>query len=159
MFGSSLPLSLSFVFVGRLVSDLRYLCFFAYSSIQHNVLCFCFGFLCLVYPILPVSLDCPFLIGPLVLSNVYLLNKIYHTRVQTRCQYYTHQQYYSLVCSNLKYYTMTFVRGWCIHLTLSQVQDIWPLYSISTSDTGDILLLKEGIKQIHCSDVYSTYYV
>ena len=28
--------------------------------------------LCLVYPILPVSLDCPFLITPLVFSNVYL---------------------------------------------------------------------------------------
>ena len=29
--------------------------------------------LCLVYPILPVSLDCPFLVTPSVFSNVYLL--------------------------------------------------------------------------------------
>ena len=27
--------------------------------------------LCLVYPVLPVSLDCPFLISPSVFSNVY----------------------------------------------------------------------------------------
>jgi hypothetical protein len=29
-------------------------------------------FLCLVYPMLPVSLDCPFVIAPLVFSDVYL---------------------------------------------------------------------------------------
>ena len=28
--------------------------------------------LCLVYPMLPISLDCPFLIAPSVFSNVYL---------------------------------------------------------------------------------------
>jgi hypothetical protein len=33
---------------------------------------FCFVCLRLVYPMLPVSLDCPFLIAPLVFSNVYL---------------------------------------------------------------------------------------
>jgi hypothetical protein len=30
-----------------------------------------------VFPMLPVSLDCPFLIGPSVLSNVYLVGLIY----------------------------------------------------------------------------------
>ena len=35
------------------------------------VFCFCFVFLRLVYPMLPVSLDCPFLIAPSVFSNVY----------------------------------------------------------------------------------------
>ena len=39
----------------------------------HIVLCFCFVFLHLVYPVLPVSLHCHFLIVPLVFSNVYLL--------------------------------------------------------------------------------------
>jgi hypothetical protein len=34
-------------------------------------LCFCFVFLHLVYPVLPVSLDCPFLIATSVFSNVY----------------------------------------------------------------------------------------
>jgi hypothetical protein len=34
---------------------------------------FCFVCLCLVYPILPVSLECPILIAPLVFSNVYFL--------------------------------------------------------------------------------------
>jgi hypothetical protein len=37
----------------------------------HIVLCVCFVFLRLVYPMLPVSLDCPFLIAPSVFSNVY----------------------------------------------------------------------------------------
>jgi len=35
------------------------------------VLCFCFVFLRLVYPMLSVSLDCPFLFAPSVISNVY----------------------------------------------------------------------------------------
>ena len=38
----------------------------------HIVLCFCFVFLRFVYPVLPVSLDCPYLIAPSVFSNVYL---------------------------------------------------------------------------------------
>jgi hypothetical protein len=38
----------------------------------HVVLCFCFVILRLVYPMLPVSLDCPFLIAPEVFANVYL---------------------------------------------------------------------------------------
>ena len=36
------------------------------------MLCFCFDFLRLVYPMMPVSLDCPFLIVLAVFSNVYL---------------------------------------------------------------------------------------
>ena len=40
---------------------------------EHIVLCFCFVFLRLVYPMMPVSLDCPFLNPPLVFSNVYLI--------------------------------------------------------------------------------------
>jgi len=38
------------------------------------VLCFCFVFRRLVYRMLPVSLDCPFLIAPSVFSNVYLIS-------------------------------------------------------------------------------------
>ena len=38
----------------------------------HIVLCFCFVLLRLVYPMLSVSLDCPFLIAPSVFSNVYI---------------------------------------------------------------------------------------
>ena len=37
----------------------------------HIVVCFCFVFLYLVYPMLPISLDCSFLIGRSVFSNVY----------------------------------------------------------------------------------------
>ena len=35
------------------------------------VLCLCSVFLCLVYPVLPVYLDCPFLFSPSVFSDVY----------------------------------------------------------------------------------------
>ena len=56
------------------MSYLRYLCLFVHSGVQH-ILCCVFVFYCLrlVYPMLPVSLDCPFLIAPSVFSNVYLL--------------------------------------------------------------------------------------
>jgi hypothetical protein len=40
--------------------------------LTHIVLCLCFVFPRLVYPMLSVSLDCPFLIAPSVFSNVYL---------------------------------------------------------------------------------------
>jgi hypothetical protein len=51
----------------------RYLCLFADSGVQHILCCV---FLCLVYPMLPVSLDCSFLIARLVFSNVYLSDLI-----------------------------------------------------------------------------------
>jgi len=53
------------------MSYLRYLCLFAYSDVQYIFCCvvFCFVFLCLM---LPVSLDCPFLIAPSVSFNVYI---------------------------------------------------------------------------------------
>jgi len=38
-----------------------------------NMDVFLFGFLLLVYPMLPVSPDCPFLIASSVFSSVYLL--------------------------------------------------------------------------------------
>ena len=46
------------------------MCLFAHSGVQ-RILCLCFVFLRIVNPMLPVALDCPFLIGPLVFSNVY----------------------------------------------------------------------------------------
>jgi hypothetical protein len=57
------------------MASLRYWCLFALSGFQH-ILCRVFALfvfvLCLVYPMLAVSLDCSFLITPLVFSNVYL---------------------------------------------------------------------------------------
>ena len=51
---------------------LRYLCLFAYNGVQRILCCvFCFVCLRLVCPMLPVSLDCPFLIVPSVFSNIY----------------------------------------------------------------------------------------
>ena len=58
---------------GRLVFYLRYLCLFAHSGVHptHIVLCFCFIFHRLLYTVLTVSLDSPYLIAPSVFSNVY----------------------------------------------------------------------------------------
>jgi hypothetical protein len=53
------------------MSYLRYLCLFTYSDVQH-VLCFCFVFLRLVYPMLAVSLG-----GLLFILFVF----VYYTRI------------------------------------------------------------------------------
>ena len=44
---------------------------YTYCCPTHIVLCLWFVFLRLVYPMLPVSLDCHFVIAPLVFSSVY----------------------------------------------------------------------------------------
>ena len=56
------------------MSYLLELCLFEHSGVQciYMCVCFCIVFLRFVYPMLPVSLDCPFLIVPSVFSNVYL---------------------------------------------------------------------------------------
>ena len=61
------------LFVDGIMSYLRYLCLFAHSGVQHILWCV---FVFLVYPMLPVYLDCPFTIVPLVFSNLYLLDFI-----------------------------------------------------------------------------------
>jgi hypothetical protein len=48
-------------------------CVVFYSGVQHILCCV---FLCIVYLILPVSLDFPFLIAPSVFSSVYFQNDI-----------------------------------------------------------------------------------
>ena len=64
MSSSSLP-----PVVCRMSSCLIYvICLIARSGVQHIL---CVVFLCLVYLMLPVSLDCPFFIALLVFSNVY----------------------------------------------------------------------------------------
>jgi hypothetical protein len=55
------------------MSYLRYLCFFALSGVQPILCLFCLSSSCvLCAQMLPVSLDCPFLIALSVFSNVYL---------------------------------------------------------------------------------------
>jgi len=60
------------------MSYLRYLYLFAHSGVQH-ILCYVFTLfvivVCLVHSMLPVSLDCPFLIVLSVFSTVYLTLK------------------------------------------------------------------------------------
>jgi hypothetical protein len=68
------------LFVGGLMTYLRYLCELAHIGVQH-ILCwsclvlfvgFFWFFLRLVYPVLPVFLDCLFVVAPSVFSNVYV---------------------------------------------------------------------------------------
>jgi len=68
MFGSSLPP----VVLGGLMSYLRYLWFFLLHRVVSNTYCVVFfvSFF-FVLSMLPVSLDCPFVIAPSVFSNVY----------------------------------------------------------------------------------------
>jgi hypothetical protein len=58
------------------MSYLHYLCLFVYRGVQH-ILC-CVLFVCLrpLYPMLPASLDCPFLKAPLVFSSVYFNSNV-----------------------------------------------------------------------------------
>jgi len=59
--------------VGGIMSYLHYLCLLPHSGIRHILCCvFALFFFRLVYPMLPVSLDCPFWIAPSVFYNVYL---------------------------------------------------------------------------------------
>ena len=52
MFGSSLPSG-----DPGLISYLRYLCLLEFSGVQHVLCCYFLFFLCLVYPMLAVSLS------------------------------------------------------------------------------------------------------
>ena len=72
------------VFVGGLMSYLRYLCLLANSGFQRILCCdSCFVFRYLVYPMLVVSLDCPFLIATSVFSNVDVLRFYYNNWIDT----------------------------------------------------------------------------
>ena len=50
------------------MSYLPCVCLFVCSGVQHMLCCV----FCVVYPVLQISLDCPFLVAPSVFSNVYL---------------------------------------------------------------------------------------
>ena len=60
------------------MSNLRYLCLLRHSSVQHILCCVLFVIvLCLVYLVLPVSLDGSFAIASSVFSNIYLFNTLF----------------------------------------------------------------------------------
>ena len=50
------------LFVGGFMPYWGYLCLLAFRVVQHILSVFCFVFLCLVYPMLPFSLDFPFVL-------------------------------------------------------------------------------------------------
>ena len=58
------------LFIAGLMSYLHYLCLFVHSGVKHILRCI---FLRLAHTMLPVSLDCPFLIAPSVFSNFYFI--------------------------------------------------------------------------------------
>ena len=62
------------MFVVGVMSCLRCMCLLSHGSVQHIVYCV---FLRIVYSMMPVSLDYPFLIAPTVFSNVYLSCVLY----------------------------------------------------------------------------------
>ena len=64
-----------------LMTYLRYLCLFAYCVVFSALFVFV---LCLVYPMLPVSLGCLFLIAPSVFSNVYLQRYVWFNQTTWR---------------------------------------------------------------------------
>jgi len=79
------------LFVGGLMSYLRYLCLFAHSGVQSIMSCV-FLCLCPVYPMLPVSLDCSFLIASSLFYNVYLCViltcRSHYINVQVKVNYF-----------------------------------------------------------------------
>ena len=83
MFGSSLPPVVCrrvHVFTSSCLwegSCLIYVIFVCLRIVVSNTYCvvfmLCFSSSCLLYPMLPVSLDCPFLIAPSAFSNLYFI--------------------------------------------------------------------------------------
>ena len=61
------------------MSWLRFLYLFTYDTL-------CFGFLRLVYPMLPVSLECPFVIALSVFSDVYFVLNLLEISVMIFCR-------------------------------------------------------------------------
>jgi hypothetical protein len=62
--------------------------------------CFCFVFLRLGYPVLPVSLDCPFLIVSSVFSDVYLHSYAKRQPIKTL---YEINAFSDFICTILEY--------------------------------------------------------
>ena len=60
------------------MSCLRFLYLFTYDTL-------CFVFLRLVYPMLPVSLECPFVIALSVFSDVYFVLNLLEVSVMIFC--------------------------------------------------------------------------
>jgi hypothetical protein len=55
---------------------------------------FCLSSFCVLYPMLPVSLDCPFLVTPSVFSNVYLTSsKQYFSYIHDKNELTVYKQY------------------------------------------------------------------
>ena len=59
------------LFVKGIMPYLRYLCLLAHSGVQHIFVCLFFKFFCVL---LPISLDCPFLVASSVFSNIYIIH-------------------------------------------------------------------------------------
>ena len=75
-------------FVGGLISYLHYLSLLTYSGVQHISCVFVVFVLCHVCPLLPVSVDCPFLITPSIFINIYLYHLKTWQRILPKVQFF-----------------------------------------------------------------------
>ena len=64
------------------MSYLHSLCLFVHSGAQHILCCVFALFFFVLCTLLPVSLDCPFLMAPLVFSNVYIYTKYFSMKTK-----------------------------------------------------------------------------
>ena len=104
------------LFVGVFMCYLRYLCTLWCPT--HIVLCFCIVFLRLVYPMLPVSLDCPFLIAPSVFSNVYFL--IFHYLTFSYTEHVLFDNTFNIPTVVICMYMVEWILNFLTHLNFSR---------------------------------------
>ena len=98
MFGSLLP-----PVVNKRALYLIYFNCVYLRIVVSNIYCvvLCFAFLRLVYLMLPVSLDCQFLIAPSVFSHVYLLKQPFNFSFKSASRNGTQQKAPQLQLNNL----------------------------------------------------------
>ena len=113
--------------------------FCVYWCSAHTVVCFVF--LRLVYPMLPISLNCPFLIAPSAFSNVYFVSiKIPTVRWKSRTPTNVLQIKYSIILMiSFRVHIFLLVAGkgtqqrYFLSGSCSTILTYWSLLSVHTS--------------------------
>ena len=76
------------LFVGGIMSYLRYFSLLVHSGVQHILCCV---FVLFFFLLLPISLDCPFLIAPLVFSHVLRNHRSFKYELCTSISQFSYQ--------------------------------------------------------------------
>ena len=87
------------------MSFVRYLCLSEYSGVQHIVCCIFVLYVFVLCPMLPISLDCPFLIALSVFSNIYSVKASFwssHVMIMGQCNMISMLYY----CSQISIYAI-----------------------------------------------------